>query len=108
MWRQIKNGMCPQCGRDISQHLYNPELGREEEPSDYSVISVECPASQAISQAQFRWTQQNKDRIRRYHDGEDYDPTAGLSWISQSGIETLPKTWTSADESMNSIQEKRI
>ena len=90
-WSHLKEAKCAGCGRPLSQHLYNPRLGREETPDDYTAWSIDCPAQQAIAVGQDMWRTQNKAAIDSHSHGSGPDPAMGVLWLSQGDGETLPK-----------------
>lgn len=90
-WKQLKEAKCPGCGRQLSQHLYNPSLGREEAPEDYIPYALDCPAQQAIAQGQEMWKQAHKSAIEQHHKGSAQDPGQGVYWLAQGHNEALPE-----------------
>ena len=90
-WKYLKEAKCPGCGRQLSQHLYNSRLGREETVEDYVAWSLDCPAKQAIAQGQDMWKTANKSTIESHSKGHGPDPSMGVYWISQGFGESLPQ-----------------
>lgn len=90
-WKHLKEAKCPGCGRQLSQHLHNSRLGREETLEDYTAWSLDCPAMQAIAEGQDMWKTSNKAAIDSHSKGTSPDPTMGLYWLSQGQGESLPQ-----------------
>ena len=89
-WRALKETRCPSCGRPLAQHLHNPWLGREETVEDYTAMSMECPAQQAIADGQAQWNKEHKGEIEAYNRGTGPDPRLGTFWFSRRDGESLP------------------
>lgn len=90
-WRRLSEDKCAGCGRPLRQHLFNSMLGREETPEDYTALSVDCPAQQALAQGQAMWRQETKGAHNAYMKGQGPDPSQGVFWLAQGPGELLPK-----------------
>lgn len=90
-WKYLKDARCQGCGRPLSQHLFNSRLGREETVEDYTALSMECPAQQAIASGQHQWKQEHKSELDSFSKGNGPDPSMGILWLSQRDGELLPQ-----------------
>lgn len=90
-WKYLQGSKCPGCGRPLSQHLHNSRLGREETVEDYTALSMECPAQQAIAYGQDMWNTEHKSEIEKHNKGNGPDPKMGTFWLSQREGEQLPQ-----------------
>lgn len=93
-WKAFQSATCPGCGRPLSQHLHNAELGREETVEDYLPHTIDCPSMQAIADGQEMWKKFNKPAIDGFSKGHGADPGMGVYWLAQGPGERLPEPHT--------------
>lgn len=90
-YKAMRDARCPGCGRPLSQHLYNAQLGREETAEDYKAWSVDCPAMEALADGQQLWKTAHKQELKAHYKGDSPDPSMGTYWLAQGPGEALPQ-----------------